>query len=108
MALPQIVETPIFTKQVEQYLDFEEYRALQVFLAINPRLGVLIPGSGGLRKLRWSKGGRGKSGGIRVIYYWAPRHGTILMLYMFGKNERSDLTPSQLRILRRVVEEEFK
>ncbi len=105
--LPKIVETSIFTKQVERLLRFEEYLALQSFLARHPDAGNLIPGTKGLRKLRWRTTGRGKRGGVRVIYYWASREGMILMLYMYSKTERSDLTPAQLEILRRVVEEEL-
>lgn len=68
----------------------------------------MIPGSGGLRKVRWTFGGRGKRGGTRVIYYWAVGHDTLLMLYVFSKGERDDLSPLQIRALRQVVEEEYR
>ncbi len=102
-----IVETSIFTRQVQALLSDEEYRRLQMALVHNPGLGSKIQGSGGLRKMRWAVAGRGKRGGVRVIYYWAVIHDRILMLYMFAKNEQDDLTPEQLKVLRRIVEEEY-
>ena len=66
-----IVETAVFTKQLRQILSDEEYRLWQAALVARPSLGVLIKGSGGLRKVRWAPTHRGKSGGARVIYYWA-------------------------------------
>jgi mRNA-degrading endonuclease RelE of RelBE toxin-antitoxin system len=57
--------------------------------------------------MRWFGEGRGKRGGVRIIYYWAPARETILMLLLYGKNEQDDLTPEQLRILKRLIEEEF-
>jgi hypothetical protein len=68
----------------------------------------MIPGSGGLRKIRWAGSGRGKRGGVRVIYYWDARSEAFYMLYVFAKNQRADLTPEQRRILQRLVREEFK
>jgi hypothetical protein len=76
-------------------------------LVLHPDLGSVIPGSGGLRKLRWAIRGRGKRGGVRVIYYWAVVHDKILMLFMYAKNEQDDLTPDQLKVLRTIVEEEY-
>ena len=66
-----IIETSIFTHQVQALLSDEEYRQLQMALVLHPEIGAVIPGSGGLRKVRWSIGGRGKRGGVRVIYYFA-------------------------------------
>jgi hypothetical protein len=68
---------------------------------------ILIVGSGGLRKLRWAKEGRGKSGGIRVIYYWAVSPEQILMLFIYPKGERDDLTKAQIKMLKQIVEEEY-
>ncbi|MBU0512314.1 MAG: type II toxin-antitoxin system RelE/ParE family toxin [Chloroflexi bacterium] len=104
----KIVETSIFTRRVVELLTDDEYRLLQHALVSRPDLGVLIPGGGGLRKARWRVQGAGKRGGARVIYYWAVAQDTILMLFVFRKNERSDLTPTQLRILRQIVTEEYK
>jgi len=65
-----IIETPIFTKQVLAALSEDEYRHFQSMLLERPDAGKVMPGSGGLRKVRWAAEGRGKRGGIRVIYYW--------------------------------------
>ena len=102
-----IIETSVFTRQVQALLTYEEYRQLQIFLLTRPDMGATIPGSGGLRKLRWVIQGKGKRGGTRVIYYWATAHDRILMLYIYPKSERDDLTPAQLSMLRRIVEEEY-
>ena len=102
-----IVETSIFSRQVQELLSDDEYRQLQLALVLHPDLGAVIPGSGGLRKARWAIQGRGKRGGVRVIYYWAVVHDKILMLFMYAKNEQDDLTPEQLKVLRRIVEEEY-
>jgi mRNA-degrading endonuclease RelE of RelBE toxin-antitoxin system len=64
------IETPVFTELVEKQLDREAYRALQLTLLLRPEQGAVIPGSGGLRKIRWGVDGRGKRGGVRVIYFW--------------------------------------
>lgn len=65
-----IIETPIFTKLVNELMSDDEYRKLQEALVNRPDMGALIKNSGGLRKMRWAIEGHGKSGGIRVIYYW--------------------------------------
>jgi len=65
----EIFETSVFTRQIAQLIGAEEYRQLQGVLVINPLAGVVIKNSGGLRKLRWRSAGKGKSGGIRLIYY---------------------------------------
>jgi hypothetical protein len=70
-------------------------------------LGDLIPGSGGLRKVRWALPGGGKRGGVRIIYYWAVRRDVIVMLYAYAKNELENLTPAQLGVLTNVVKAEF-
>jgi len=102
-----IVETSIFTRQVHERLTDEEYRKLQTTLVNRPDTGAIIRGSGGLRKVRWALPGKGKRGGVRVIYYWAVHHEQLLMLFLYGKNERDDLSPVQLKTLRRIVAEEY-
>lgn len=102
-----ILETSIFTRQVLALLEDDEYRRLQILLVLRPDAGDRIPGSGGLRKIRWGLSGRGKRGGVRAIYYWAVQQQRILMLLMYPKNEQDDLTAEQLKILRRIVEEEY-
>ncbi|MHB8845555.1 MAG: type II toxin-antitoxin system RelE/ParE family toxin [Nitrospirota bacterium] len=103
-----IIETPIFTRRVQDILSDDEYRLLQAQLVQRPDAGKIIPGSGGLRKLRWSASGRGKRGGARVIYYWFVSDEVILMLFAFPKNEQADLTPDQLKQLKKLVEGELK
>jgi hypothetical protein len=76
-------------------------------LVNKPDAGKIIPGSGGLRKLRWSAGGHGKSGGIRVIYYWVISQDTTLLLYAYPKSRQDDLTPEQLQQIRKIVEKEY-
>ena len=103
----EIRETPVFTRQIVGEMSDDEYRRLQITLVMNPEAGVVIPGTGGLRKVRWRAEGRGKRGGYRVIYYWAVAPGVILMLFLYPKNERDDLTPEQKKALRLLVEREF-
>lgn len=76
----QFIETPIFTRRLKSLLTEEEFRALQNDLIEQPEVGAIIRGSGGLRKLRWAAKGRGKSGGVRVIYYWFVSAEKFLML----------------------------
>jgi mRNA-degrading endonuclease RelE of RelBE toxin-antitoxin system len=104
----RFVETPVFTKELLQLVTEEDYRALQLALLFRPEQGRLIPGTGGLRKLRWTAGGRGKRGGCRIIYYWERKQQTIYMLFIYAKSKQEDLTPAQARMLSRLVREEFK
>jgi len=102
-----IIETSIFTRQVLALLNDDDYRRLQTVLFIRPDAGDLIPGSGGLRKMRWGIQSHGKRGGIRVIYYWAVRQDRILLLLMYAKSDKDDLTAEQLKVLRKIIEEEY-
>ena len=97
----------MFTRQITSLLSDEAYGEFQRRLAANPLLGPLIKGGGGIRKTRVAVGSRGKSGGARVIYYWAVRSDLILLLYAYPKNVTADLTPKQIAQLARVVKEEF-
>jgi hypothetical protein len=102
-----IIETTFFTRQIQRLLTDEEYRQLQADLVNHPEKGEIIQGSGGLRKTRWSIQGRGKRGGIRVIYYWVVMQDRLLMLMAYAKNEQENLTPEQVKILRQIVESEY-
>jgi|APCry1669188970_1035186.scaffolds.fasta_scaffold43629_1 hypothetical protein len=102
-----IIETPIFTKQLLSTLSDDEYRLFQANLLERPDAGKIIPGGGGLRKVRWALPGRGKSGGVRVIYYWFTALETILLLFMYPKNVQDNLTQNQLKQLKRIIEEEY-
>ena len=104
----RFVETLIFTKAIGPLLSDDEYRSLQAALMLRPEQGALIRGTGGLRKIRWAGTGRGKRGGLRLIYYWAREVETIYMLYAYAKSKQEDLTPEQCRVLSRIVREEFK
>jgi len=97
-------ETTIFTRRVTELLSDDEYAELQQALAANPNAGDVIPGSGGLRKMRWAIQGRGKRGGARVIYTHLISRDQFYMLLIYGKNEQDDLSPDQLRMLKRAVE----
>lgn len=101
------LETPVFTAAVRRQLDDESYRALQLALLLRPTQGPIIQGGAGLRKLRWAAEGRGKRGGVRLIYYWEPASQTFYMLYLYAKNEQGDLTADQLKVLAKLVRREF-
>lgn len=104
----EIVETSIFTRRVRELLRDEDYRLLQLYLAAQPDAGMIIKGSGGLRKVRWSLGATGKRGGVRLIYYWSKSQDRLLMLLVYPKSQRDDLTRAQLNVLRQVVEGEYR
>ncbi len=104
----KIVGTSVFTKRLKVLLNDEDYRKLQNEIILNPEKGKIIGGSGGLRKIRWSIPGKGKSGGVRIIYYWAKHRELILMLLIYSKNEQDDLSNAQLKILKTLVQKEFK
>jgi hypothetical protein len=103
----ELIENATFTKQITALLSDEEYCALQSRIAANPELGPLIKGGGGIRKVRVAVGSRGKSGGARVIYYWAVRKDVIVLLYAYPKNVAANLTARQVSQLAKIVKEEF-
>ena len=96
------IETSIFTKLIGKYLTDDEYADLQSFLLKYPKAGAVIRQTSGVRKLRWRIQGKGKSGGIRVIYYFKVSEDEIWMLTVYGKSERESI-PSH--ILKKIVEE---
>jgi len=93
--------------QITELLSDEELNALQWALMANPESGDLIRGSGGLRKLRWTGSGRGKRGGLRVIYYWHVPDCITLLLLAYPKNEQENLTQPQIKVLKSIIEKEF-
>lgn len=98
------IESILFTKYLDDYLEDEEYQVLQEFLIETPDAGVLIPGTGGLRKLRWSLENKGKRGGIRIIYYWQVSNEQIYFFTLYAKNEISDLTAKEKKALKQMLE----
>jgi hypothetical protein len=100
-----LVETSVFTRLIRDLLPDEMYRRLQAHLVINPEAGDVISGGGGLRKLRWRVEGKGKRGGLRVIYYRIDS-GRLYLLYVYRKSDQTDLTKAQIRELRHVIAED--
>ena len=98
------IEAPIFSRLVHQYLSDDDFAALQWGLTLHPEAGDLIRGSGGIRKLRWSGSGRGKRGGLRVVYYWRNRQGEIWLLTVYAKNETQNIPAHVLREIKEEIE----
>jgi len=98
----EFIESPLFSKLVSNYFNDEEYSALQWELVLHPENGTLIPGSGGLRKMRWAAKGHGKRGGVRIIYYFKSTQGQIWLLTLYAKNEVENLP---VKILRQIKDE---
>lgn len=95
-----IAETPTFTKRAEALLTVHEHDELLGYLAACPEAGEIIVGTGGVRKVRFAAKGKGKSGGVRVIYYFYDADMPLYALLIYGKNERADLTPEQHKAVR--------
>jgi mRNA-degrading endonuclease RelE of RelBE toxin-antitoxin system len=95
---------------LHRYLSDDEYSALQQFLAANPEAGDVMPGTGGFRKLRWGdeRRGKGRRGGLRLIYYFLVADQQVWLFTVFGKHEAADLTPDQRRQLRAAIEAELR
>ena len=99
------IETKLFTRLVSEYLADDEYQKLQSTLIQNPNTGDLVPGSGGVRKLRWRAAGRGKRGGYRVIYFTRLAQGVIWMLTIYPKNVAENIPAHMLRQIRKEVDD---
>jgi hypothetical protein len=99
------VETKLFTYLVKEYLSDDEYRELQQYMMKNPEAGKIIRGSGGVRKIRWSREGIGKSGGVRTIYYWAKEHDQMYMLTMYSKSQKEDIDKKTLAKIAKELED---
>ncbi len=100
----EFIEATAFTKRVYNYLSEEEYIGLQSFLLQYPEVGDVVPGSGGVRKVRWAMSGRGKRGGARVIYYFKKRNNEIWLLTIYSKNETENIPAHILRQIAKEVE----
>ncbi|MCW7553758.1 type II toxin-antitoxin system RelE/ParE family toxin [Endozoicomonas gorgoniicola] len=100
------IETTKFTKLLSEYLSDDEYRMLQWHLQEKPDSGDIVRGSGGVRKVRWAPEGKGKSGGVRVIYYWKKSDHEIWMLTMYSKSERASIPGHILKKIAEAIENE--
>ena len=104
----EFFEAPAFTQYVSNYLADDEYRELRSQLASVPELGDLMPGTGGFRKLRWAdpRRGKGRRGGLRIIYYYFVAEQQIWLMTLYDKDEAADLTPKEKKALKGAVEAE--
>ena len=104
------VELPAFERHRRDYLDEDAFRELQNALMVDPLAGDVIEGTGGLRKLRFSdkRRGKGKRSGIRVIYYWWDDGMQYWLFTLYDKDEASDLTPSQRKLLKEMIKAELR
>ena len=100
------IETSLFTKLLPDYLSDDEYRSLQWYLFEHPQAGSIVRGSGGVRKIRWSQEGKGKRGGVRVIYYWKKSASEIWLLTIYAKSERATIPAHTLREISREIRNE--
>ena len=102
-----LIETSIFTKQIKELVSDEEYRQLQQDLLVQPDKGDVVKNGGGIRKVRCAQGNKGKSGGIRVIYYWVNEDHKIFFLLAYPKSVKDTLTDKETAILRQLVKEQL-
>lgn len=98
-----VVELPEFIKRVTKLLNDEEHRHLIVYLAANPKSGVILQGTGGIRKLRWKRTGTGKRGGVRVVYFFYNDNMPLFLLTVFGKSEKDNLSVAERKNLRKMT-----
>ena len=100
------IETRLFTRLADEHLGDEGLRALQVQLLKHPEAGDIIRGSGGVRKLRWAVSGRGKSGGLRIIYYLRTHKGEVWLLTLYSKKVTDTISGTVLRKIKEEIDEE--
>ena len=103
-----VAETEPFQRKVGRLLFEDEKTELIAYLSVNPNAGVLIQGTGGIRKLRWARSGRGKSGGVRVIYYFHNEDLPLYLLTLFGKNEKANISMEEKKLLSKLVRDLVK
>jgi hypothetical protein len=99
-----VVETTLFQRQWPNYWTEEERGEFAAFIAENPSAGVVIPESGGIRKVRWKRAGSGKSGGVRVIYFTRNTVGEVVLLTLYAKSKTDNLTGAALKEIRHALE----
>ncbi|MFZ5464159.1 MAG: transcriptional regulator [Pseudomonadota bacterium] len=99
-----VVETPTFVRLAADYWNDEDRSSFITFIASNPDAGDVVPGSGGLRKVRWGRAGQGKRGGVRVIYYNRLANGEIWLLLIYGKSVKGNIPSHVLRQIKEEIE----
>jgi hypothetical protein len=106
----EFIEAPAFTRYLSEYLSDDGYRRLQLLLTVDPERGDLMPGTGGFRKLRWAdpKRGKGRRGGLRIIYYFFSTDQQIWLMTLYDKGEAADLTPKEKKMLKNAIETELQ
>ena len=98
-----VTELPEYIRRANELLNEAERKSVIDYLAAHPRAGDIMEGTGGIRKLRWARGSKGKSGGVRVIYYYHDQRIPLYLLTVFGKNEKSNITKSERNELAKLV-----
>src|ERR1700739_316610 len=106
----EFIEAPAFARYLSEYLSDDEYRRLQLLLSGYPGPCGLMSGTGGFRKLRWTdpKRGKGRRGGLRVIYYFFATDQQIWLMTLYAKDEAADLTPKEKKMLKNAIETELQ
>jgi len=106
----EFIEAPSFTRHLQNYLNEDQYRKLQTRLAANPEMGDLMASTGGFRKMRWAdaRRGKGQRGGLRIIYYHFALDHQIWLMTLYDKDEASDLTAGEKKLLKNAVQVELK
>jgi mRNA-degrading endonuclease RelE of RelBE toxin-antitoxin system len=98
-----VAETPLFVRQAGEVWDETERDAFVNFIAWNPEAGDVVPDTGGVRKIRWGRSGKGRRGGARVIYFYRDVHSPLYLLMVYTKAQREDLTPDEKRMVRKLA-----
>ena len=106
----EFIEAPLFTQFLSDYLEDDQYRRLQLSLALDPEAGDVMRGTGGCRKLRWAdrRRGKGKRGGLRLIYFYLAKDQQIWLLTLYDKDEVIDLSAREKHLLKAMIDEEMQ
>ena len=106
----ELIEAPAFTRYLADYLDDDAYRLLQAHLAEKPEAGDVMPGTGGFRKLRWAdpRRGKGRRGGLRVIYFYFESEQQVWLMTLYDKNEATDVSAKEKKALKVAIAAELK
>jgi hypothetical protein len=98
-----VAETSEFARRAKKLLSEEEKSKLIFFLAARPKTGAIMEGAGGIRKIRWAKEGKGKSGGVRIIYFFHNEEMPLYLLTLYGKNEKDNLSEGERKALAKLA-----